>query len=61
MPLATSRLTRDGARWRLDSAVPIDPSWHGASVIAREDGKLVGIILVNEDDEAAVALLPAVE
>jgi len=61
MPLATSRLSRDGARWRLDSAVPIGPSWHGASVIAREDGKLVGIILVNDDDEAEVALLPAVE
>jgi hypothetical protein len=35
----------------------VDESWHGAAVVARDDGYLLGLLLV-EDGEARVALLP---
>ena len=59
IPLAVARLTpADGAAaWDVDPAVPLDESWHGAAVVARVDGYLVGVLLV-EDDVARVALLP---
>ena len=59
MPLAAARLTPadGGGAWDVDPAVPLDESWHGAAVVARVDGYLVGVLLV-EDDAARVALLP---
>ena len=59
LPLAASRLTPSEHSWVIDPAVSIDGTWHGASVLARHDGQLVGIILV-EGDAARVALLPPV-
>lgn len=56
LPLAASRLTEEDGKWRIDSALGIDEVWHGAPVIARADGMLVGLLLV-EDDTACVALL----
>ncbi len=56
LPLAASRLTEDGGKWRIDSALGLDEVWHGAPVVARADGMLVGLLLV-EDDTAHVALL----
>jgi hypothetical protein len=35
----------------------IDPTWHGACVVSRTDGRLIGIVLVA-DDSAMIALLP---
>ena len=59
IPLAAARLTPadDGGMWDVDPAVPLDESWHGAAVVARVDGYLVGVLLV-EDDVARIALLP---
>ncbi len=59
IPLAVARLTPadGGGAWDVDPAVPLDESWHGAAVVARVDGYLVGVLLV-EDDAARVALLP---
>jgi hypothetical protein len=56
LPLAASRLTEDDGRWRIDSALGLDEGWHGAPVIARKDGMLVGLMLI-QDDTAVVALL----
>ncbi|GJM24397.1 MAG: hypothetical protein DHS20C16_08120 [Phycisphaerae bacterium] len=56
LPLAASRLTEEEGKWRIDSALGLDEVWHGAPVIARKDGMLVGLLLV-EDDAAQVALL----
>ena len=58
IPLAAPRLTAEEGRWLVDSAVSVDDSWHGACVLSRRDGALVGILLV-EDEEVFVALLPA--
>ncbi|NOX59634.1 MAG: MCE family protein [Planctomycetes bacterium] len=56
LPLATARLSASGQTWLVDSALGLDGAWHGAPVIARKDGKLVGVMLV-QDDSAVVALL----
>ena len=57
MPLAAARLVPVEGAWAVDPAVSVDASWHGAAVVARIDGYLVGILLV-EDGTARVALLP---
>jgi hypothetical protein len=57
-PLDAARLTADDDRWLIDDAVPIDASWHGGCIVSRTDGKLIGVLLVDDDaDEAQVAIL----
>jgi hypothetical protein len=57
LPLAAARLAVADGGWSVDPAVSIDESWHGAAVVARDDGYLLGLLLV-EDGEARVALVP---
>lgn len=57
LPLSAVRLTPDGPSWLIDPAVSVDETWHGASVLARDDGRLIGLLLI-EEDVARVALLP---
>ena len=42
----------------MDGAISFDPSWHGAAVLSRRDGRLLGLLLVAEG-AAHVALVPA--
>jgi hypothetical protein len=58
LPLAASRMTVEEKTWSIDAALMIDESWHGASVLARSDGYLIGVLVV-EDETVQVALLPA--
>lgn len=61
LPIAAARLTpiigQSGSLegFRIDPAITIDPTWHGACVIARSDGKLIGMIVFNDDDEPHIA------
>ena len=57
LPLAAARLTAQIGSWAVDPAVSVDESWHGAVVVARSDGFVVGLLLVD-DDQARVALIP---
>ena len=58
LPLMAKRLVSGDGAWLIDPALSIDARWHGASVLARSDGRLVGILLVTDDAPARVALLP---
>jgi hypothetical protein len=58
LPLTASRLTAGPGGWTVDSAIPLDETWHGACVLAHGDGYLIGILLVD-DDQARIAMLPA--
>ncbi len=58
LPLAAARLAAQGGSWTIDPAVSVDESWHGAVVVARADGFVVGILLVD-DGHASVALIPS--
>lgn len=48
-------LKEDG--WHIDRALPLDARWHGAPVLARKDGQLIGIVLV-EDKGSRIVPLP---
>ena len=50
-PLALSavRLESDGDYWAIDPAISFSRSTHGAAVVARSDGQVVGLLLVDED------------
>lgn len=54
MALAAQRLRATPDGWVIDEGVGLDPTWNGACVLAREDGALIGILLVT-DDGARVA------
>ncbi|HEY3245707.1 MAG TPA: MlaD family protein [Phycisphaerae bacterium] len=56
LPLAAAHLTFKDGSWLIDRSIPLDENWHGAAVVARSDGKLVGILLV-EGHAGRVALL----
>ncbi|MCP3904926.1 MAG: MCE family protein [Planctomycetes bacterium] len=58
-PLAAARLTpTDGPAWIADPAISLDESWHGACVLSRRDGLLVGVLII-EDELVRVSLLKA--
>ncbi|MFG0252590.1 MAG: MlaD family protein, partial [Phycisphaerales bacterium JB038] len=46
LALAADKLQRSAGGWAVDAAVPVDETWHGAAVLARADGLLVGLLLV---------------
>ncbi len=58
LPLAAARLSMEAGFWLVDPAVPLDESWHGACVLSRRDGYLVGMVLANNGEPVRVALLP---
>ena len=58
IPLAASRLTADAGLWRVDRGIAFDDTWHGATVVSRESGHVVGMLLI-ERGEGMVALLPS--
>lgn len=47
--LDASRFAADGEGWWLDAELLPDPRQHGAPVLARSDGALIGLLLVGED------------
>lgn len=52
-PIAAARMTAVDGRWLVDPAVPIEPGWHGAAVVSRDDGAVIGILVMSDDDEPA--------
>jgi hypothetical protein len=58
LPLAAAKLTPMGdGGWRVDGGLSIDPTWHGAAVVSRVDGSLVGVLLVTSRGAANVAMV----
>jgi hypothetical protein len=45
--VAAEHLRRDAGAWRIID-LPFDAGWHGASVVADRDGRLLGLLLVDE-------------
>jgi hypothetical protein len=46
--LSAARIKRTAEGWELDRSVPLTPALHGACAVAAEDGKVVGILIVEE-------------
>ena len=45
--LSLGRIDAQKDHWKIDAAVSLGRGWHGASVIARADGFLIGVLLVE--------------
>ncbi len=58
LPIAAQRLTPTDAGWLIDPSVPLDESWHGATVLAARDGLVIGILIRN-DERAVIVLIDA--
>jgi hypothetical protein len=58
VPLAAGRLEVDDGAWAVDPAITFEPWWHGSCVVSRDDATLIGLLLIDEDDGARVALIP---
>lgn len=60
LPVSATRLNReedDARRWSVDRVQALTDDWHGAAVISRETGDLLGFVDVVEG-EARIVLLP---
>ena len=57
--LARRRLEATATSWRVDAADAFDGAWHGAAVVARSDGALVGLLLVERERGFVAPLTPA--
>jgi paraquat-inducible protein B len=55
--LAAARLVAKDSFWEVDSSVGLTDIYHGAVVVSRADGTIVGIVHV-EDGQASVILVP---
>ena len=47
IPLSVGRLTPEESSWGVDASIPLDRTWHGASVVSRRDGAVIGILLFD--------------
>jgi len=56
LPLPVARLETAEGHWHIDPSLAIDRDWHGAGVIAVADGKLIGLLIVD-DSGARVAMV----
>jgi paraquat-inducible protein B len=55
-PLTGDQRPASGA-WAIDGRVSFEAEWHGAAVLSREDGALIGILILD-DERAWVGLIP---
>lgn len=60
-PLAirATRLVEEEGEWRVDGALSITEEWHGACVVSRADGALLGILLVDAEGPRIGPAAPA--
>jgi hypothetical protein len=58
-PISAARLGAVEGGWELRETPGFDPSWHGAAVVDRASGSLVGILLVDDDEAARIARMSA--
>lgn len=59
LPIAidASRFYQADTKWFIDEILPISPDWHGACLISREDGHIMGMTIYN-DGRARVVSFP---
>ena len=58
LPLNAMRLSPAKDCWLVDRMVPVHKGWHGASVVSRKDGKLIGILISRSDGKTLIAFFP---
>lgn len=58
LSLSAGRFIAKPGHWLIDKEVPLGRRWHGAAILARSDGRLIGLLLIDDDDDAHVVPLP---
>ena len=58
--VAAEHLRRDAGAWQIID-LPFDVGWHGASVVSDRDGRLLGLLLVDEESVRIAQLGPGRE
>ncbi|MEM7232563.1 MAG: hypothetical protein AAF517_10330, partial [Planctomycetota bacterium] len=48
IPISAGRFESAGESWTIDPSASLSSEWHGACVLSRRDGKLIGLILVDD-------------
>ena len=56
--IPADRMQDAGGVWLVEPSIPLDESWDGAAAIAREDSKLIGILVMEENRPGIVPLAP---
>jgi hypothetical protein len=47
IPISTGRLQPAKSGWRVDPAIPLDENWHGAAVVSRASGNVIGLLCIQ--------------
>lgn len=55
--LSAARFSEQDSGWRVEKMLTFESRWHGASVVARSDGQLVGVLLLDGDRGSVVPVL----
>lgn len=59
LPVSAAGLRETGeGLWRVLAELPLTRAWHGAPAVSRVDGRVVGLLIVDEDGDAGIALVP---
>ena len=48
LPLPAERISTAEQSWQIDPSFTVNPKWHGASVVAIQDGSLLGLVLLEK-------------
>ena len=56
LALSTGRITVQGGLWMVDASMILDTEWHGACVVSRRDGALIGIVFLEKGRAKIVPL-----
>lgn len=58
-PLPAARMMLDGSRWRVDRGERLPESMHGLAAVAALDGRIVGVLIVEDRDAWVVPWIMA--
>ncbi len=50
IPLDDGSIQKDGKSWLLDSRIRLGNRWHGAAALSRKDGRLIGIVVITQEE-----------
>lgn len=56
LPLSAGRITVEEDTWKVDPSMPLDETWHGAAVVSRRDGSVIGLLLLRKGRASIVPL-----
>lgn len=56
VPLLANRITVHDEKWTVDPSLSMDHQWHGACAVAQSDGKLIGMLIIDDGKSRVVRI-----